>query len=250
MSSLAAILPESVARQLELYRMGRALKQHGSRKLVGIPAEIEKSMDRGEMARLWQEVRDEYQRNPTSAGKYAMPRHWLTLNAWRAGQLELHRSSGLQILDIGCGPAFFLAVCRALGHHAIGVDAPESYMTPVERRIYASLIGILGLERSVSSLLIEKFVPLPYPEAKFDLITAYWICFNLHRQPGEWGVEEWRFFVEDAVRRLCPTGRLLLELNENPERYGALRFYDKPTLEYFRSKGTVTGGRVLVTRGQ
>jgi hypothetical protein len=112
------------------------------------------------------------------------------------------------------------------------------------------LIDILQFGANVSPLLIERFVPLPFEDRRYDLITAFWICFNRHRQPDEWGVEEWRYFVGDATRKLRPGGRLWLDLNENPERYGALRFYDQSTLEYFQSVGTVELGRVLVVNGK
>lgn len=248
MPGVAAALPGAIAQQWRFYLLGRKIKQHGSRKLAHLPAAIEESMDSARMAQLRRDVEEEYRRNPTSAAKYAIPREFLLLNAMRAGDLGLHTGPPLQILDIGCGPAFFLALSRALGHEAVGVDVPESLQTPVERRVYSGLIDILGCRPSVSSLLIERFVPLPFAEGRFDLITAFWVCFNLHRQPGEWGLEEWRYFVEDAIRRLRPGGRLLLDLNENAERYGALRFYDASTLEYFRCAGKVQGGRVLVTR--
>jgi SAM-dependent methyltransferase len=250
MPGVAAIWPGAITQQWQFYRLGRKIKQHGSRRLADLPAAIEESMDSAKMERLWRDVREEYRRNPASAAKYAMPRQWLLLNTMRAGDLGLHTGPRLQILDIGCGPAFFLAVSRALGHEAVGVDVPESLQTLVERRVYRGFIDILRCGPSVSPLPIERFVPLPFPEERFDLITAFWICFNLHRQPGEWGVEEWRYFVEDAIGRLRPGGRLFLDLNENPERYAELRFYDKPTLEYFRSVGSVEGGRVLVSRRQ
>lgn len=248
MPNVAAALPDAIAQQWRLYLLGRKIKQLGSHKLADLPAAIEASMDSGKMAQLRRDVEEEYRQNPTSAAKYAIPRQWLLLNAMRAGDLGLHTGPSLEILDIGCGPAFFLAVSRALGHKAVGVDIPESLQTPVERRVYRGLIDVLGCRPSVSPLLIERFAPLPFPEERFDLITAFWICFNLHRQPGEWGVAEWRYFVEDAIRRLRPGGRLLLDLNENPERYGSLRFFDTPTLDYFRSIGDVQGGRVLVSR--
>ncbi len=248
MSSAAAMLPRTLLRQLLIYKLGLRVKQHGSRKLTDVAASVEKSMDSVKLRKLWEDVSEEYDRNPTSAAKYAKPRQWLLLNTLRAGDIGLHASSGLQILDIGCGPAYFMAVSRALGHSPEGVDAPASYLTPVERRVYSGLIDVLGCGPSVSPLLIERFVPLPFAENRYDLITAFWICFNRHRQADEWGVEEWRYFVEDAVRRLRPGGRLWLDLNENPERYGSLRFYDQPTLDYFRSVGAVQAGRVLVTR--
>lgn len=250
MPSAATSLPRALSRQLLLYRLGSKVKRHESPELSNLPAIVDRSMDTARMRALWQDVREEYKRNPTSAAKYALPKEWLLLNTLRAGDLGLHKSSGLRILDIGCGPAFFIAVTRALGHRTEGVDAPTAYLTPVEQRVYTELIDILKCRPFVTPLLIERFVPLPQPEGSYDLITAFWICFNRHRQADEWGVEEWRFFVQDALKRLRPGGRLLLDLNENPERYGELRFYDGATHDYFRSVGTVDGGRVLVTRGQ
>jgi SAM-dependent methyltransferase len=248
MSSIAAMMPRAFTRQLLMYKMGLRLKRQGSRKLMDLPAAMESRMDAGKMRQLWLDVEAEHQKNPTSAAKYAKPREWLLLNTLRAADLGLHHQSGLRIMDIGCGPAYFLAVARALGHQVEGVDAPASYLTPVEQRVYGELIEIQELRPDVSPLLIERFVPLPFAEGRYDLITAFWICFNRHRQPDEWGAGEWRFFVEDAVRRLRPGGRLLLDLNENPERYGELRFYDQATLDYFRSAGSVDTGRVVVTR--
>jgi SAM-dependent methyltransferase len=248
MLSVTEILPRSISKRLLVYQLGRKVKRHESQKLKDLPAVIQKAMDPAKMRKLWQEVGPEYDKSPTSAAKYAMPAEWLLLNTLRAGKLGLHTSSGLRIMDIGCGPAYFMAVTRALGHETEGVDAPESYLTPVERRVYRSLIDILGCTSHVNPLLIERHVPLPFPESHYDLITAFWICFNRHRQSDEWGKEEWRFFVEDALTRLRPGGRLFLDLNENPERYGALRFYDQPTLEYFQSVGNVEQGSVLITK--
>ena len=248
MSSAAEILPRALSRQLLIYRLRQKVKRYGSQKLTELPAALERSMNGVKLRTLRQDVAEEFERNPASAAKYAMPRQWLLLNALRAGDLRLHESTRLRVMDIGCGPAYFMAIARALGHHSEGVDAPESCMTPVEQRVYSGLIDILGSSAYVNPLLIEKFVPLPFPEASYDLITAFWICFNRHRQPDEWGVAEWRYFVEDATRRVRRGGRLFLDLNENPERYGALRFYDAATRDYFRSVGTVDEGRVLVTR--
>jgi SAM-dependent methyltransferase len=189
----------------------------------------------------------DYQRDPVSAAKYSDYRNWLLLNIYRAACLQLHAGPRLHILDIGCGPGFFIAVNRALEHECDGVDVPEQYFTSVERKVYAELLAAFGCARYRSSLLIERFVPLPF-QTQFDLITAFWICFNRHRQPDEWGVEEWRFFVEDARRLLRERGRLYLELNEHAERYGTLRFYDAETLEYFRSVGDVDRGRITIVQ--
>jgi SAM-dependent methyltransferase len=248
LGTVSACLPRTVSRRLGLYRLQVQIRRQGSRTLSDLPALIEKGMDPGKMRNLRHEVGDEYERDPASAAKYAIPRHWLLLNTLRAANLGLHNKTGLRILDIGCGPAYFLAVSRALGHQAEGVDAPDSHLRPVERQVYRGLIDVLQCGPYVRPLLIEPFVPLPDRELQYDLITAFWVCFNRHRQPDEWTVKEWQYFVDDAMGRLRSGGRLFLDLNENPERYGALRFYDEPTLRYFRSVGSVDRGQVLVTR--
>lgn len=200
------------------------------------------------VVQLRQRVEPMYQREPTSAAKYATPRQWILVNALRAAALGLDTGSALRVLDIGCGPAYFLAIGRALGHQCYGVDAPETILTPLERDVYATLVQAFQCGEVVSPLLIERFKPLPFREQPFDLITAYLICFNRHRQPDEWGREEWRFFVEDAMTCLRRGGRLVLDLNENAERYGPLRFYDEATRDYFRSVGIVDQGKVAVLR--
>ena len=111
------------------------------------------------------------------------------------------------------------------------------------------MLGALAIEKRVSPLLIERYKPMAFPQKDLDLVTAYWICFNRHRQSDEWGATEWRFWVDDALTYLRPSGVLHLELNENPERYGSLMWYDKETLDYFRSAGTVQGGIVRITKG-
>lgn len=248
MPSATAILPDELSRQLSIYRLGSRLREHPSPKLRDLPAAIERSIDRQELEKLWLEVKKEYKSSPTSAAKYAKPKQWLLLNTLRAAELGLQETKGLRILDIGCGPAYFLRVARTLDHSAEGVDAPTSYLTDVERRVYSRLIDILQMGRYVTPLLIERFAPLPYAEGSYDLITAFWICFNRHRQADEWGRPEWEFFVEDARRKLRPGGRLFLDLNENPERYGPLRFYDSATLEFLRSAGQVDEGRITISR--
>jgi len=197
---------------------------------------------------LRRRVAPAYQKSPTSAAKYAQPPRWVLRDAVRIADLGLHRVPPLRVLDIGCGPGYFLALGSALGHQCFGVDLPDQFFDEVERDVYATLTEALHCSQQVSPLLIERFQPLPFRDRPFDCITAFWICFNRHRQPDEWGTAEWRYFVEDALACLRPGGRIVLELNENPELYGSLRFYDSATRDYFRSVGTVNQGRVIVAR--
>ena len=60
---------------------------------------------------------------------------------------------------------------------------------------------------------VNAFQPLPDLGRKFDLITAFMICFNGHKSPALWGPEEWEFFLDDLETRLKPRGRIYLSFN-------------------------------------
>jgi SAM-dependent methyltransferase len=233
-----------------IHHAARALKlrRYGSGVLNGLVAKVEAEADAKAIAELWERVAPLFRNDPVSAAKYAQPREWLTFNALRVADLGLHVSPALRVLDIGCGPGYFVALARALGHEARGVDAPDYILNELERDVYATLTRAFHCRDVVSPLLIERFNPMTLREGPFDLITAFWICFNRHRQPDEWGVAEWRYFIEDALACLRPGGRIVLDLNENAERYGRLRYYDQATRDYFASAGSVRQGRVIVQR--
>lgn len=223
---------------------------YGSPQLCRIPSRICKRADLARIERLGREMKAVVERDPASAAKYADYGYWIPFNLARIGALGLHKSSALRLLDIGCGPGYFLAAAAACGHECHGIDAPDSILSPVEQRVYSEMLAALGCNRIVSPLLIERFVSMPLPQRDLDLITAFWICFNRHRQPDEWGAEEWRFFVGDALTHLRDGGVLHLELNANPERYGEAAFCDAATLDFFRSAGLVDGGVVRITKGK
>jgi SAM-dependent methyltransferase len=247
-SQLVERLSPAIAQWIRVRKMRSRVRGRRSEPLNRVLASVERTADLDRIHGLRRKMRPAYRADPAGAAKYADHRFWLLLNIDRAARLGLHTASALHILDLGCGPGYFMAAARALGHDCRGADIPESCFTPVEREVYAELLGALKCRPHVSPLLIERFVPLPFEAARFDLITAFWICFNRHRQLDEWGVEEWRFFVDDALRCLREGGRLFLELNEHAERYAELRWYDTATHAYFRSVGTVDRNCVTITR--
>lgn len=240
----------SAEQRLELAKIWMALGRHRSLDLYRLPARLVSAADLGRIVRLGQEMADIVDCDPPSAAKYPDYNYWIPYNVLRIGRLGLHRSPSLRILDVGCGPGYFIAAAQACGHDCRGVDAPAAALTDVEARVYSEMLAALGCSERVDTLLVERYQPMPLSSGSLDLITAFSVCFNRHQQSDEWGVEEWRFWVKDALSHLAQGGLLHLELNPNPERYGKLKFYDQPTLDYFRSMGTVQHNSVRITRGK
>ena len=226
---------------------GRLWRYH-SRALWGLTSRVCEQADLQRIESLAREMAPVVERDPQCAAKYADYARWIPFNVNRVGGLGLHQSRPLRLLDIGCGPGYFLAAAAACGHDCYGIDAPAAVMTAVERRVYSELLGALSLQDRVSPLLIERFTPMALPVRDLNYITAFWICFNRHEQPDEWGVAEWQFFVQDAMTHLREGGVLHLELNSNLARYASLEWYDQPTLDFFRSAGRVDRNVVRITR--
>ena len=161
--------------------------------------------------------------------KFADADYWLKQNVERALDLSLDRRTPLRVLDLGCGAGWFLYVCRHLGHEAVGMDLDEN-------PFYRDAIDLLGVQRIVGR--IEPFVALPSLGGKFALASAHCICFQKLPSPKgvwrEWGVEEWRFFLDDMrTNVLLPGGELLLDFN--PRGGGA--YYPREVKELFRQEG-------------
>lgn len=228
---------------------GRLWRYH-SRALWALTSRVCERADLQRIENLAREMAPTVARDPACAAKYADYAYWVPFNVNRVGSLGLHESSALRILDIGCGPGYFLAAASASGHECYGIDVPATIMTAVEQRVYSELLASLSLQDHVSPLLIERFKPMALSTRDLDLITAFWICFNRHEQPDEWSVAEWQFFVQDAMTYLRDGGVLHLDLNSNLPRYQSLEWYDRPTLEFFRSAGTVDRNTVRITKGK
>src|SRR5579859_437163 len=176
------------------WRSRQRLKSYGSPVLNNLYKKILREADMERVRKLQKDVEAAYVADPSCAAKYAFVDHWLLFNIGRAAALNLHVSDPLKVLDIGCGPGFFLFAARALGHDCHGVDAPEEYFTEVERLVYHELLSAFHAIECRSPLLVERYVPLPVADADLDLITGFTVCFNQHEKPDEWEVEEWQFF--------------------------------------------------------
>jgi SAM-dependent methyltransferase len=125
--------------------------------------------------------------NPGNAWpKYLNLSKWISKNLRRVRDLELDFGRRKRILDIGCGAGYFLHICNWLGHDVVGLDIDDVPM-------YREMTQLLGLDRIVWR--VEPFKRLPRLAIKFDLITAFMICFNGHKGPNLWATNQWRFFL-------------------------------------------------------
>src|SRR6266540_7519117 len=136
--------------------------------------------------------------------KYLDLDRWIDINIRRIREIELDLASRKRILDLGCGAGYFLYIAQLLGHKGLGLDLDQLPM-------FGDLTRLLGVRRVIWQ--IKAFEPLP-DLGKFDLITAFLICFNRHKQANVWGVPEWEFFLNDLAKHLTPRGRVWLELNQ------------------------------------
>jgi len=171
--------------------------------------------------------------------KYLDADRWLRLNIRRAQELRLtSRRRLLRILDLGSGAGYFLLVARYLGHSGMGLDIPDPPM-------YSELFELFGLKRTVWE--IKAFEPLPDLGERFDLITAFSICFNGHKRTDLWTSKEWGFFLNDLETRfLNPGGEIFLGMN--PEEDGS--FYTPALRQFFLDHGAkVERAKVWFKRG-
>ena len=147
-------------------------------------------------------------------------------------ELHLDRVTDKEILDLGSGAGYFLFTCKQLGHRGLGLDLPEP-------AYFGEMMELLGLQRVIWR--INAYEPLPEFDRKFDLVTAFAICFNGHRSKQVWGPPEWEFFLRDLeTRALKPGAEVFLALN--PEEYGHLT---AELQRYFQERGaTIHRGKI------
>ena len=165
--------------------------------------------------------------------KYLDAAKWLTLNIRYAKELGLVEKPPRDVLDLGCGGGFFLVVCRQLGAQVLGFDLDKD-------QVLNEMIRLFGLHRVAGR--IRAFVKLPDFGRRFDLITAFMICFNFPPKGDYWGVREWDFFLHDMAERLTLDGRLLLSLNKQPDG----KEYDDTLRAFFESRGGAVEGKRII----
>jgi SAM-dependent methyltransferase len=174
----------------------------------------------------FEQIRQRYAINKTTDDwrKYLDLDRWISINIRRVRDIELDIARKKRILDLGCGAGYFLHIAQLLGHSGLGLDLDRLPM-------FAEITQLLGVQRVIQR--VKPFRPLPDLGEKFDLITAFMICFNNHARPGLWSIAEWNFFLDDLAKHLAPRGRVWLELNR--EKDGTL--YTQELKEFFQNRG-------------
>jgi SAM-dependent methyltransferase len=186
-------------------------------------------IDRSELERLRE--RYPYRPNARRINAYEDARYWIDVNIKRVQDLWLDRSPPLRILDLGCGPGYFLYLCRLFGHDGLGLD-------PDDEPFFRGTTELFGVRRVIAR--IHPQTPVPDMGKKFDLVTAHRVCFHrITRSDNgewlEWSPADWEFFINDIrTRFLAREGRLLLEFNR---RQDGSSFFTEELRDFFLSQG-------------
>ena len=123
-------------------------------------------------------------------------------------RIGVHRGAPpRRILDLGCGPGHLGLIARYGGHEVLGLDQPFE-----EPHLYTALCGLFGIAKIEHR--IQAFQPLPRV-GEFDRVTATVTKFDLDPL---WGLDAWRFFIDDARSMLRAGGRVYITLTSSKER--------------------------------
>jgi SAM-dependent methyltransferase len=237
---LRGLFPISLRHRFWQERMLRRAPGARAEDVERLFARIQATIDRERLRRL----HEAHRYAPFDLKEAADHERKLRIAIVKAMVHGLHQTRPLRILDIGHGGGYFVTVARRLGHDAHGTEVPIERLPERAAKLYAEITAALGYHDE-RRLFVDRFLPLRL-DAQYDLICAHKICFNDHMKPTTWQVPEWTYFVDDAKRHLSPGGKLVLELNENIGRYGALRWYDPDLLAYFTSVGRVDGPWITI----
>ncbi len=216
------------------WRTRRAAERTRARKASLTIDNLLRNVDRAELARIRARYAEAGERPDVFWTKYLDVNKWLTLNIRYAHEYGLVAKPPKHVLDLGCGGGYFLVVCRHLGAKVVGIDLNKDL-------VLNEMVAAFNLRRVVWH--IRAFVTLPKFRRKFDLITAFMICFNFPTNRPAWGVAEWDFFLNDLIPRLRSGGRVILGLNRDLVD-GTL--YDDTLKAYFEKRGAAINGKRVV----
>jgi SAM-dependent methyltransferase len=157
--------------------------------------------------------------------KYLDFDRWIKTAQSHYDLLQIPANQKISMLDIGTGAGYFPFVCQQNGHQVMTVDVPG-------HDFYTEMVDLLGVNRQ--ELFVRANVPLPDFSRRFDLITAFAICFNNHATEDLWGTAEWDFFIQDlSANQLTENGRLFMKFNPEPSG----EFFNGELRELFTTYG-------------
>ena len=159
--------------------------------------------------------------------KYINYKQWLKECLIRVYTLKLNeKGEPLRILDLGTGFGYFPFICKKFGHLVDSTDLPDN-------KLYNSIIEKLDLKRF--DIFINAHTPILLKTSeRYDLVTAFMVCFNNHKTKDLWEEGEWKFFINDLYSKtLKKDGKIFLSFNE--ESPGI--FFSKNLSEFFKSNG-------------
>jgi SAM-dependent methyltransferase len=144
----------------------------------------------------WTKANAEY---TDAAAERAWAKEEITWGVWGIPESELQvlgDVSGLDVVELGCGTAFFSALLARHGARPVGVD-PTPAQLDTARRMQAET----GVEFPLVEAVGEE---VPLPDAAFDLALSEYGA-SIWADPYRW--------IPEAARLLRPEGRLVFLRN-------------------------------------
>ncbi len=114
-----------------------------------------------------------------------------------------------RVLDLGCGPGYFLSLCRELGHEVVGIDLDDE-------PLYNELIEFQELRRIVHP--VTPAAPLPPLDEAFDIVSAFGVTFNFAPGPEgrPWAASDWMLAIDGFLGVVAPGGKIVIHFNREP----------------------------------
>jgi SAM-dependent methyltransferase len=166
--------------------------------------------------------------------KYLDTRKWLDRNIDYARRFGWLLDPPRDTLDLGCGAGYFLFVMRQLGSNVLGLD--------LEDPIFNDILRVLRIERVPFRIKRREKLP-DFGGRKFDLITAWMICFNDYdRDDAIWGPLDWDYLLNDLTEKLTPKGRIMFYFNAQRQP----GIHSRELWEYFRIRADLLDGRLII----
>jgi SAM-dependent methyltransferase len=145
---------------------------------------------------LWSRINAEH---TDADARRAWSKEEVTWGLWGIPEDELRTlgaAFGLDILELGCGTAYFSARLARAGARVVGLD-PTPAQLETARRMQA--------ETGIHFPLVEGFAEdVPLPDASFDLVVSEYGA-SLWADPYRW--------IPEAARLLRPEGRMVFLRN-------------------------------------